>query len=880
LRIVDQDGAPVAGARVEVFVEGGPTRAFAVAERPLDSAASDSEGKVQVAIPAVDGVAVLVDQPDFGPALLEGRSGHERREVRLDPGQPLTGTIELPASAVVPEGSSACAHGRFDLQMGGESRQWRRCAPVAANGEFALKGLPEGPVAVEVLVPGHLRLLRTLESRQDNRLFVERGFAVTGRVVDPQGQPVAGARIDSPGSVPAVTAARGRFTIAVGRFPAELSLTAPGYRDRGHTATGTGKLDLRLEPTEQIVGTLLGEPSDEVSEVEIRYRDVTPGSRRGGSAILKADDGKFRFDLPGPGSYLLRFLARGYRELVQRPVDVGSGQSVSLGVVQLSRGSGLRGVLIDAVEGTPVAGVIVEALPVGGLGLGLLADGRGAEGAISDRTGTFVLGGLDIGRYHVRWRRSGYATVHRLLDLEHEGLVDLGTMSLDGGIPLHGQLRDQDGETRPGLAVRLFDPANEVLVPFAEAVSNDNGEYRLEPIGPGRYRMQVSSERLLLAQEIELVPGSAEQRLDLSIGGAAVHGRLTYRGLPVSGGRVTAVSAFERRARVAPISLRSGGEALSFGRPPGAAIAEVDDNGAFTLVDVPEGMSWLAYADSGGDRRFLRSLVIPESAEFYVQVELEGQSLEGRVVDAVTGLGLPAEVALVNVTGVPFDRLQADRDGEFRFDDLEVGRFDLEVRAEEHVPVIRHDVDVSGDSQRQVIPLEPSPGIGRLEVALRRADGTAVFGVPATAVDAGGRRTVLPQVEGDRSFANLPAGVYVVSWSEPLHGVGASSPVQVGPGRRPIVERVLDAGASVLITCPAHRCGDAPVELLTVHSLDGVELTSMLSGIVPALRFSSAGDLSVGRLSPGRYVVRLWMDGEEWEREVIVGTGEARVRFH
>lgn len=878
LRVVDREGRPVAGARVVVFVEGGPTAAFAVAERPLDWAVTGDDGLARIRVPVLDGVAVIVDHADYGPVLLEGPRAHGAKEVRIESGEVLTGWIEIPGAEpiAIPEGAKVCARGRFHLRMGGESRQWNRCAAVAPDGVLTLTGLPEGPLAVEVLVPGQLRLHRTVESRENLRFSINGGVPVAGLVADPHGRPVSGARIETEGAVPAETGSDGRFAVAVPRIPATLKVSAPGFREQIYAVKASGGVEIRLEPTERIVATLLGEPGYEISEVEVWFTDVTPGSRQAGRRTLETESGELRLDLPGPGRYLLRLLVHGYRGLVHPPVEVGPGQATALGAIQLSRGAGVHAVLLDAAEGTPLSGVMVDALPVGGIGMGMLQDGRGGEGEVSDETGDLTLAGLDLGRYHVRWRRDGYATIHRLVDLESQGLLELGTIYLDGGVVLHGKLSDRDGEARPGLAVCLFDAANEVLVPFAETTSDAEGEYRLEPVGAGRYRVQVAGERLLLAQEIEIASGPPEQRLDLQVGGVTLSGRLTYRGLPLSGGVVTLTPAFERRANVAPIKLRSGDEWLSFGRPPATVLTELGNDGSFTLEDVSPGLAWLA---TGGaeQRRFLRSLMVPDRADAEVEIELEGHPLEGGVVDAATGLGLRAEVWLLTVTGVPFERTETAPDGAFRFDDLESGQYEIEARADGRLPTPRREVRVSDVGPPQVIELEPSGRPGSLEVVFRRTDGTLARDVPPVAIDSGGRRSPLRQIDGDRVVAELPAGEYGVAWSDPLHGAGVSAPVHVGPGRRPLVERLLTAGASVILACPAHRCANAPVEVLTVHSPDGTELTSMLSGIMPSLRFSAAGDLSIGRLSPGSYVFRLWVDGEQWERKADIGTGEIRV---
>ncbi len=879
LRITNPDEQPIAGAQIEVFVEGGPTPAFSVAGLPVAAAVTDAGGLARIGIPALENVAVIVDQPNYSPRLLEGLSAYSEQEIQLERGVPLEGSIELPGDKpVVPDNGLVCAHGSFALRMGGRSREWRRCTPIASDGSFALSGLPDGPVRAEVLVPGFLPLVKTIELRKGLRLPLEEGMSVTGRVADSQGRLLVNAQIETAGAIPATTEKNGRFVLSVPRLPAEIHVGVPGFRKQVLTMTENAYLDLRLDRAEQVSGTLLGEPGQEISEVTVSFWSTDTEQKRYEKRILGTKDGRFRLELPRPGTYSLRLEVRGYRSLVQSPVEVGSGQVYELGVMALSRGAGIRGVLWDTVRGQPVAGVILEAFGLDNFGLATLMTGQGAAGAVSDADGAFTLAGLDVGRYHVRWRRHGFAPVHRLLDLEVNGLLELGTMYLGDGVALHGRLRGPDGQAKSGLQVRLYDAANEVLVPLEEATSGAEGDYRLSPIAAGRYRVVIEGDRLLLAQEIELAPQPAAQRLDFEVGGGNVRGRLTYHGLPVAGGRITVTPAMERRGKGGAIRLRSGEDWLSFGRQPTSAFADVGADGSFSLLDVPPGLAWLVYLGTG-ERPFMRSVLIPEHPEAELRIELRGQRLEGRVVEAETGTSIRSHVSAISATEVALQTTESLPEDGFSFDDLDVGRYDLLVRAEGYVPARRTDVDVSDESAVQVIELTPSEGSGLLEVALSRTDGSKVSGLPLILFDTSGQRSLPFQENGAGSAAELPAGEYCVAWTDPLHGVGVSATVRVAPRRRPVVDRVLTPGASVALVCPAHLCADAPVELLTVHSPNGADLTSLLSGITPALRFSKAGDLSLGRLSPGRYVFRLWLDGEQWEREAAVGSGEVRIHL-
>lgn len=845
LRVVNAVGRPVANARVEVVVVEDVRDAEGfIPAAPLARDTTDVHGIMSVPVPLVEGVTVLVDHQAFAPAVVRPGTIKETSEIRLDAGRSWSGSVEAVETESLPAGGTVCASGRFAVEWAGRGAMWERCASIAPSGEFRLVGLPEGSLQIDVEVPGFLRLVRTVDVGEDTPLRLERGVLLNGHVTDRAGRGLADAHVRAEGAAAVQTAPDGRFALSVPGLPTQLNVGAVGYRQQALTVTEAGELQVQLELTEQVYGTLLGEPGHTPSEVRVWVQRIIDGGTRGAQRTVETDKGEFRLDLSAPGSYSLTFMVPGYREVRYPVIEVGAGQIYPLGVIPLSRGAALRGAVADAGDGAPLEGALVEALPVGAALMQAMM-GRGAVTAVTDDTGAFTLGGLDIGRYHVRWQHDGYATVNRLVDLEGEGVVDLGLLFLDEGVTLSGRLSDRSREARPGLQVRLFDPANELLRPLAETTTDDEGRYWLEAVAPGRYRVQVVGGRgqlpgvqLLLAQEVEVGQGQREQRLDLQVGGVEVRGRLTYGGLPVSGGMVTIASAVEPAARRGKISVSWGDTQLAYGMPQTALSAEVAEDGSFVLADVPPGIVWLGYVGIDG-RRIGRSLVLPDRSTFALHLDLRGYPLQGRVVDATSGLSLPATVQVFDVTGRANLTAATDAEGWFLFDDLEPSPYDLVATAEGYRSARVVGVNVSEEPRTQQIGLEPGEP-GGVEVSLRRADGTGVSGAPVTVYDLQGNlvQSMPTLTSGERAFENLPAGEYFVAWSEPLAGAGVTSRIQVAPRRSQEVEPVLSPGASVVLSCPAERCANAQVELVAVHSPDGLELSPLLSGVSAADRKS------------------------------------------
>lgn len=623
-----------------------------------------------------------------------------------------------------------------------------------------------------------------------------------------------------------------------------LALTATPWV-RASEAPATVDPQLRPESKERIVGRIIAEDGAPIEHAVVVVERLVEDRWRRERRELVVEEETFLIALEGPGSYRLRFAAEGFRELRFPDVEVGVEQAYPLGLVELSRGAGARGTVYDAGTGAPLHGVLVEARPVGLELLSILLE-EPPRATVTDRRGEYVLTGLDVGRYDLRWSRRDDAVAHRLVDLE-DGVETLEPIHLGAGVTLYGQVRDRRGEPRPGLTVRLLDPAGEVTRAWAETATDEDGVYRFQTVAPGDYRFQVVGDRLLLVQEVEVGRGfEARQRHDLELGGVDLRGRLYLHGQPVPGGVITLTSVLERQNPGQQVHWKLGEAAVSFGTPSSTGVAEVAADGSFALADAPIGMAWLGYLHPSGARA-VRRVSIPDELDAEIQVELAGAPLSGAVVVAASRGGLS-----------------------------EVG---AAVPGPEGAVL---PLSVGGDPAAGVVPIDPPrSAVGRLAVEVRRPNGETVRALALRLLDPQGV-PMTPSASSDPgsfSFEDLPAGEYSLAWYDGLAGVGAVREIRIETAHRTASDLVLDTGVSVEIGCPLRWCANALVELLGVRSEHGLDLGPLLPGIAAALRFGADGRISLGRMQPGSYHLDLWVAGHQWHREVGVGISDTLIEL-
>jgi len=409
-RVVDADGAPVAGA--DLALGTGAMRFLEAAgdgEIALRRATTDEDGRFEIAgIPAAEGYELSA----LGPGIsithvndIDVEVGEATEVlVRGRPTARITGRILGAATggeAAPLEGArvGALPRGLRNLKLAREILV-RTHAVTGPDGAYVLDGLSPGETDVIAIADGHLPgrgpLVRVPEGGDAAApdFTLARGPLVDGRVVDAAtGAPVPGARVlwnildfdeieGQPTLAPLVVGAMRDFSYPVtdgeGRFragpfpkepPYEVRVLAPGYaaaRASWDPAEGA-EVVIEISRGGSVAGVVTdaatGEPVTAFAvgvDARVEANAAAPSALNpfADEVLFEAEDGRFRVSPVAPGLRTLTFLADGYRDLeLDVAVAPGASDDAPL-LVSLDPGGTIRGVVTDG-EGEPVAGAQV-----------------------------------------------------------------------------------------------------------------------------------------------------------------------------------------------------------------------------------------------------------------------------------------------------------------------------------------------------------------------------------------------------------------------------------------------------------------------------------------------------------------------------------------
>ncbi|WP_203409775.1 carboxypeptidase regulatory-like domain-containing protein [Archangium violaceum] len=571
-RVVDEAGHPVDGVRVALSRPppgGGEDAPVFV------STVSDAEGTFSLDAPEPGDYTAHLSHPDFlvteGPvsAPVEGarlvlRSGtHVEVEVVDESGRPVA---EAEVSVRV---------------AGAEDSHEEKTGTTDERGKVTLKGFEPGKYVVTAQLPleGHLRRVRrSVESRGAEllrvRLSFEAGLELSGVVVDGEGLPVEGARVelapvplrdsreghdtreesvpesladawDSESVRPLLTDARGRFTmkhLRPGYY--QVTVLKEGYVLRAPTAQGemdstpsvivsAGAREVRL--VLDFLGMVKG---------RVVRADGSPVTRfRLNDLPVEDEQGVFRWPIEEDGELVLTFAAQDLAG-TERKERVRRGEAVDLGDIVLRLGREVRVRVVDAESARPVRGALLD----------LRTPEQG--GAASTRS--LLFRETAISRYSGRFRMST-----RLILTNEEGVGVLPHVEsqpllliarhddfLETRVPLGAEQREVVVPLNAGARVVGTVRAGTVAVdsgtvllcspdggPSVLAVIHE-GAYSSGPLRAGRYTLQVavgnvSSDEpppVFLPRSVE-VPASGKVTLDFEAAprGTAVEPQATCR---------------------------------------------------------------------------------------------------------------------------------------------------------------------------------------------------------------------------------------------------------------------------------------------------------------------------------------------------------------
>lgn len=790
-RVVDVQGQPLVGVRVEALRTSARRRAF----RPDGADArstSDAEGRFRLAgLDPETGYTVRAHLSGFSPARVD-LAGLTPSRIRSG----LLVTLRLTRRAhgrVLDLEERPLAGAEVTLRPAGEARQSQReddtlQTVTGEQGHFELPDLPAPRVELSVTKSGFAPLtlpgidIPPGEGPVDlGTILLEPGAAVRGVVTDASGDPLEGAAVyrvpelrramlvqafRRPRRPPdAVTGTEGRFTLKDLRPGDRIDLVI--HRDgflpaaaRGLEAPSPQPLTVVLEPAAAIRGVVVDEEGQPIAgagvELDWQGREGDPEGDLWftvGSLGSATSDrmGRFFLESLAPGRAEISVSAAGYQPSEAVEVELPAGQVVEGLSVVLKTGAVLAGrVLTEA--GEPVAEARVR------------AHGGAAS---SDAEGVFRITGLVPGPDTVDAHHPEYGRV------EKELVIEPGSNTLDlifpPGYEVTGHVVDGDDRPVVGAWVELEDETGGWR--RVRAASSEEGAFRLVPVTDGRYALRAQAPGYASVQR----PGAVE------VAGAPVHD-LEVR--LFSGATLTGTIRGLDLAELIAVEVQAEAEGDV------ALQGRVRHDGSYVLEHLPPG-DWLVAASlAGGSRRATaRVSVRPEDREVHRDLEFDSAlTLTGQVIYG--GEPLPgADVGLRGSDVAARRSVGTDHEGRFEIRDLEPGRYRLQVSSGRHGFTHDQILDLQADQDR-IVEIATARVAGRVTEAggstpipdamilLRRVAGD---GVPAGASDAAFLVGVPTEADGSFRIPRVTAGRYTLTARKDSYAA-AEEMLDVEPG--------------------------------------------------------------------------------------------------
>jgi uncharacterized GH25 family protein len=689
--VTDPKGNPVDGAEV---------RAKAAEQDDFPMPARGDPGPAD-AVTAADGSFVLEDRspgepldlavshPSYGPGSVPGVTAPSETPVRivlqptarvsgrtLDPdGKPVTG-----ASVFLSEEESKSFGGQSALMASGRFHR----GITDDEGSFSFDGVSPGPFNLSARAPRRQEAeLANLELKAGQDLtgldlVLPPGAEVSGKVLSPEGRPVADAEVAvvqaSENGFPAFSSLRATTDgdggyringIPPGRHT--LEARAEGYRRavRDVEVTAAAAVDFALERGLEISGRVVddaGSPVPGARLLLIAGQNAFNSPRTASEA-----DGTFRFSGLQDGTYRLAALKDGYTSDRKGTTVTLAGAPVSGLEVKLSGGGTITGRL-TGVEFSQLSRVRIST--------------NGPERGRVDPEGNYQISHLSPGEWTV-------TAVVPDTPLHAEGRVTLEPgaaearldLQLGGGRTLTGVVLS-NGEPLAGASLSLVRPRTTTR---QTAATDHQGGFRFGGLEDGVYDLDVRTPKGAQHHESVEVSGDREIRVELRT--ASLAGRVidAADSSPVAGAR---------------ISLRSPGEG-----PAPFEDATTDARGAFRLLEVGDG-TWKLRASREGYAPAEREVRVDGSAADGIEIRLD--PTEGVTVEALLATGQPPErlrVAALDTAGkvAASGTYPTGENGRTRLSNVPPGSWQLLIEADGSAS-LTVPASVPGPAIRAVLP--------------------------------------------------------------------------------------------------------------------------------------------------------------------------------
>ncbi|NLH79743.1 MAG: carboxypeptidase regulatory-like domain-containing protein, partial [Phyllobacteriaceae bacterium] len=541
-----------------------------------------------------------------------------------------------------------------------------------------------------------------------------------------------------------------------------------------------------------IVTSLTGQPLTGASVILVAW----PGGKEPIARVSTGEDG--RFTIEGPAGARVEVVAsmEGYCAYRITDVILGVGDQPQAAIA-LQRGVRVDGA-VRAAQGSPVGGATVRVdlfrLRPSGLRKGSESEGSLSSGRAEVKTsedGSFSLGVLPVADgYLLEVRHPGYPPHDLRLDLTGRASPAQIAIKLPAPAEIRGLVVGKDGSPVAGAMTRAIDLSRSAPTEEEprEASTSDEGVFRVGPLAPGRYRLEIRPPEGL--REI-LGP------IDVAAGASVDVGRIVVRpGVAIDGTVVDRRGDPVAGATVKAFRQLQNGRSLE-------RVTRTGEDGRFRAAGLAEG--------------FYTVRVEPKEPHLSQETEdieapATGISLEVGTEAVITG-------TVVDRNGAPLAKLRVwasasnprsrydnmgraeivDREsGAFRIRGLREGEVIVSARADRRSPVHSEPMYVEAGGSYGPLNLVLEPGHTIEGRVFDRTTGAGIGGA-AVSLAADGDVGAITSRDGRFSLEGLRPGQASLSVEHPSYAPTQVNAV-ISPDEARLLDIPLEPGAELIVS--------------------------------------------------------------------------------